>query len=308
MVVSEIPLVNITARNTRIIPFEYEYYEPRSLKEALELLDRYGDQARILAGGTDLLVKMKARLVEPRVVINVKKIDGLRYIVEDGEQVRIGAFTRLRDVENSELVKKYIPALHDAVKSMGSIQIRNMATIGGNLCNASPAADTAPPLLVHNAKVVLSSVGGDRVLPLAEFFKGPGLTVLKPSELLREIIVEKSNAGSSAFKKVSRVAVDLAIASAAVYVEVEDGFIRNARIALGSVAPKPLRAVKTESLLRGLRIDSREVLNALKTIDEEISPITDVRSTAEYRRYVSKVLVLDALEVAYARLKGGVHG
>jgi carbon-monoxide dehydrogenase medium subunit len=183
-----------------------------------------------------------------------------------------------------------------------------MATIGGNLCNASPAADTAPPLLVHNAKVVLSSVGGDRVLPLTEFFKGPGLTVLKPNELLREIIVEKSIAGSSAFKKVSRVAVDLAIASAAVYVEVEDGFIRNARIALGSVAPKPLRAVKTESLLRGLRIDSREVLNALKTIDEEISPITDVRSTAEYRRYVSKVLVLDALEVAYARLKGGVHG
>ena len=308
MVVSEIPPINITARNTRIIPFEYEYYEPRSLKEVLELLDRYGDQARILAGGTDLLVKMKARLVEPRVVINVKKIDGLRYIVEDGEQVRVGALTRLRDVENSELVKKYIPALHDAVKSMGSIQIRNMATIGGNLCNASPAADTAPPLLVHNAKVVLSSVGGDRVLPLAEFFKGPGLTVLKPNELLREIIVEKSIAGSSAFKKVSRVAVDLAIASAAVYVEVEDGFIRNARIALGSVAPKPLRAVKTESLLRGLRIDSREVLNALKTIDEEISPITDVRSTAEYRRYVSKVLVLDALEVAYARLKGGVHG
>jgi carbon-monoxide dehydrogenase medium subunit len=308
MVVSEIPPINITARNTRIIPFEYEYYEPRSLKEALELLDRYGDQARILAGGTDLLVKMKARLVEPRVVINVKKIDGLRYIVEDGEQVRIGALTRLRDVENSELVKKYIPALHDAVKSMGSIQIRNMATIGGNLCNASPAADTAPPLLVHNAKVILSSVGGDRVLPLTEFFKGPGLTVLKPNELLREIIVEKSIAGSSAFKKVSRVAVDLAIASAAVYVEVEDGFIRNARIALGSVAPKPLRAVKTESLLRGLRIDSREVLNALKTIDEEISPITDVRSTAEYRRYVSKVLVLDALEVAYARLKGGVHG
>jgi carbon-monoxide dehydrogenase medium subunit len=308
MVVSEIPPINITARNTRIIPFEYEYYEPRSLKEVLELLDRYGDQARILAGGTDLLVKMKARLVEPRVVINVKKIDGLRYIVEDGEQVRIGALTRLRDVENSELVKKYIPALHDAVKSMGSIQIRNMATIGGNLCNASPAADTAPPLLVHNAKVVLSSVGGDRVLPLAEFFKGPGLTMLKPNELLREIIVEKSIAGSSAFKKVSRVAVDLAIASAAVYVEVEDGFIRNARIALGSVAPKPLRAVKTESLLRGLRIDSREVLNALKTIDEEISPITDVRSTAEYRRYASKVLVLDALEVAYARLKGGVHG
>ena len=308
MVVSEIPPVNITTRNTRIIPFEYEYYEPRSLKEALELLDRYGDQARILAGGTDLLVKMKARLVEPRFVINIKKIDGLRYIVDDGEQVRIGALTRLRDVENSELVKKYIPALHDAVKSMGSIQIRNMATIGGNLCNASPAADTAPPLLVHNAKVVLSSEGGDRVLPLTEFFKGPGLTVLKPNELLREIIVEKTNAGSSAFKKVSRVTVDLAIASAAVYVEVEDGFIRNARIALGSVAPKPLRAVKTESLLRGLRIDSREVLNALKTIDEEISPITDVRSTAEYRRYVSKVLVLDALEVAYARLKGGVHG
>jgi carbon-monoxide dehydrogenase medium subunit len=306
-VVTTIPPVNVTARNTRIIPFSFEYYEPRTLDEALELLEKFGDQAKILAGGTDLLVKMKVRLVEPKVLINIKRIADLKYIVEDGDYIRIGALTRLRDLEYSDVIKRHVPALYDAVKVMGSVQIRNMATIGGNLCNASPAADTAPPLLVHNARVVLVSKGGERVIPLEEFFKGPGITALRPGEMLKEIIVEKAKTGSSAFKKVTRVAVDLAIASASVYLEVEgDDTIKTARIALGSVAPTPVRARKSEERIKRLKIASQELREALKTIDEEISPIIDVRSTAEYRRYVSKVLVWDALDLAYRRFKGVV--
>ena len=305
---TRIPPVNVTARNTRIIPVDFEYYEPKSLQEALELLAKYRESARVLAGGTDLLVKMKVRLIEPRVLVNIKRIPGLRYIAEDGNYVRIGALTTLRDLEKSEVIRRHLPALHDAVKVMGSIQIRNMATIGGNLCNASPAADTAPPLLVHNAKVVLASIDGTRVVPLEEFFVGPGKTAAKPHELLIEVVAEKAGKGSSSFKKVSRVAVDLAIASAAAYIELEGDVIREARIALGSVAPKPIRVRRTEELLKGLRMRSEELRKALYALEDEVSPITDVRSTAEYRRYVVKVLAWDAINAAYERLRGGMHG
>jgi len=304
--VVEIPIVNIIARNTHIIPFEFEYYEPRSLEEALELLARFKGQAKILAGGTDLLVKMKTRIIEPRVVVNIKKIQGLRYITEEHEYIKIGALTTLRDIEKSEIIEKNLPALRDAVKVMGSIQIRNMATLVGNLCNASPAADTAPPLLVYNARVVAMSTHGRRVISLEEFFKGPGVTALEPGEVVVEVIVEKSNKGSSAFEKVSRVAVDLAIASAAVYAEISnDGVIENARVALGSVAPKPIRAKILEEKIRGLRLGSKELKRAIYEVDDEISPITDVRSTAEYRRHIVKVLVWNAIERVYRRIREG---
>jgi carbon-monoxide dehydrogenase medium subunit len=305
-VVAEIPPVNVTARNTHIIPFDFEYYEPRSLEEALRVLSELRDRAKILAGGTDLVVKMKTRLVEPKAVVSIKKIPGLRYIVEDGDYIRIGALTTLRDVEKSDVVKRYLPALHDAVRVMGSIQIRNMATVVGNLCNASPAADTAPPLLVHNAKVVALSTRGKRVIPLEEFFRGPGVTALEPDEMVVEVFAEKATRGSSAFEKVSRVAVDLAIASAAVYAEISaDGVIEKARVAVGSVAPTPLRARLLEERIRGLRVGSEELKEALYDIHKEISPITDVRSTAEYRRHVVKVLVWNAIERVYKRIRGG---
>jgi carbon-monoxide dehydrogenase medium subunit len=303
--VIEIPLVNITARNTHIIPFEFEYYEPRSLEEALELLAKFKGEAKILAGGTDLLVKMKTRIIEPKVIVNIKRIQGLRYIIEENEHIRIGALTTLRDIEKSTIVEKNLPALHDAVKVMGSIQIRNMATLVGNLCNASPAADTAPPLLVYNARVVAMSTRGKRFIPLEEFFKGPGITALEPDEMLVEVIVKKNNKGSSAFEKVSRVAVDLAIASAAVYAEISsDGVIEDSRVAVGSVAPKPIRTRILEERIKGLRLGSEELKKAIYEIDREISPITDVRSTAEYRRHIVKVLVWNAIERVYRRIRG----
>jgi len=296
----------INYRNTHIIPFEFEYYEPQSISEALEILDKYRGSARILAGGTDLLVKMKTRQLEPKVVVNLKKINGLRYIRDEGDYIKIGALTTLRDIERSDIIKQYIPALHDAVKMMASIQIRNMATIGGNLCNASPAADTAPPLLAYDAYVKAISLNGERIIPLSKLFKGPGETILEPNEILVEINVKKHK-GSSAFMKISRTAMDIAIANVAVYLELDNDVVTDIRIAAGSVAPTPVRCFKAEGYLKGLKINGITP-ESFKYMDLDIKPITDVRSTAEYRRFIVKVLAYDALLKALERLKGGVNG
>ena len=292
----------INYRNTHIIPFRFEYYEPRSLKEALEILEKLGDAAKILAGGTDLLVKMKTRQVEPKALVNIKRIKELKGIVDEGDRIRIGALTTLRELEESPLIARYLPALHDAVKQMASIQIRNMATIGGNLCNASPAADTAPPLLVHEALVKTASIEGERTIPITEFFKGPGLTVLKPTELLVEIIVNKEN-GSSAFSKMGRVAVDLAIASVAIYLKTRGDAVEDVRVAAGAVAPTPIRCPRTEAVLKERRINEVSI-ELVRVIEEEVKPISDVRATAEYRRHLAKILAYDVFHKAVERSRG----
>ena len=290
----------INLMNTHIVPVEFEYFEPRTLEEALRLLDEWGEDARVLAGGTDLLVQMKLRRVEPRCLINVKRL-GLRYIREEGEEVRIGALTRLRDLERSELIEREFPALHEAVRAMASVQVRNMATIGGNLCNASPAADTAPPLMVYGARLRLKSLRGERAVPVEEFFRGPGETVLERGEILVEVEAPRPR-GGSAFIKLSRTAMDLAKVNVAVLVSLEGGVISAARIALGAVAPTPVRAREAERFLEGRAPTRENFRRAGEIASTEIRPITDLRSTAWYRREVSKVLVADALERAVGRV------
>ncbi len=292
--------------NTHIIPVRFEYFAPSSLEEALELLNKYGSEAKVLAGGTDLLVKMKMRVVEPKYVINIKKLKELSYIRDEGGEVRIGALTKWRELERSDVIMKYFPALYDAVKAMGGTQIRNMATIGGNLCNASPAADSAPPLMVLEARLILASREGEREVPITQFFKGPGKTVMRPDELLKEIIIPKPEPGTgSAFIKVARTAMDLAKISAATAVKVEDGRIKFARIAIGSAAPTPVRAWKTEEALKGKPFTPEVIRENVKLVETEISPIDDVRSTAFYRREVSKVIVEDALILSHERVVKG---
>ncbi|ACL11062.1 aerobic-type carbon monoxide dehydrogenase, middle subunit CoxM/CutM - like protein [Desulfurococcus amylolyticus 1221n] len=293
----------INYRNTHIIPFRFEYYEPGSLKEVFEILEKLGNAAKILAGGTDLLVKMKTRQVEPKALVNIKRIKELKGIVDEGDRIRIGALTTLRELEESSLIAMHLPALHDAVKQMASIQIRNMATIGGNLCNASPAADTAPPLLVHEALVKTASIEGERIIPITEFFKGPGLTVLKPTELLVEIIVNKEN-GSSAFSKMGRIAMDLAIASVAIYLKTRGDVVEDVRVAAGAVAPTPIRCPRTETMLKGRMINEVSV-ELVRVIEEEVKPISDVRATAEYRRHLVKILAYDVFHKAVERSRGG---
>ncbi len=295
--------------NTHIIPVEFEYHEPRTIREALELLARWGEAARILAGGTDLLVQMKMRRVEPKCVINIKRIPELDYVREGPTGVRIGAATRLRRLERSGTIRRLFPALYRAIRWMASVQVRNMATIGGNLCNASPAADTAPPLMVYGARVKLASVSGERTLPIEDFFTGPGRTAMRPGEMLTEIWIPRQPEGTgSAFIKVARTAMDLAKVNVAVALTLRGWSASDVRIALGSVAPTPMRAREAEAALEG-RPPTEDLLRRVGEIaSEEIRPITDVRSTAEYRREVTKVIVADALREALGMVRVGDGG
>ncbi len=296
---------NINLSNTHIIPFKYEYFEPSSLEEAVEILARYGSDAKILAGGTDLLVLMKMGVLRPKVLVNIKKIRELYGIRYDGDKLVIGSLTKLRSIEKNDIVKKHYYALYEAVKSMASIQIRNMGTIGGNLCNASPAADTAPPLLVYNARLKIYGTDGYREIPIEKFFTGPKKTVLKPGEILTEIIIPRPpEKHGSTFIKIARTSMDLAKVNIAVKLVLNDNDeIIDIAVALGSVAPTPVRAYSVEKALLNKKFSEETIYEASRLVVNDISPITDIRSTAEYRREVSKTLVYDALMKAYDRIK-----
>ncbi len=294
--------------NTRIIPIDFEYFEPKTLNEALELLSKFGKEAKILAGGTDLLVQMKIRRKTPKYVINIKKIPELVFIRMSNDAIHIGAATKLRMIEKAEYIRKYYQALYEAIRSMASVQIRNMGTIGGNLCNASPAADTAPPLMIYEAKLKLISKRGERVVPITEFFKGPGITICEPDELLLEIIIPKppTKRFGSKFIKIARTSMDLAKVNVAVALKVGSDMksIEDVKIALGSVAPTPIRAYSAEEFLKGKEFNEENIRKAAEIASAETKPITDVRSTAWYRREVAKVIVRDALIEAYRRATG----
>ncbi len=297
------PRIDINKANTHILP-EFDYFSPSSIEEAVELLRRYGGEAKVLAGGTDLLVRMKQGVVRPKYLINIKGIKELNFIEDRGDHVAIGAVTKLRSIEKSEIIRKHFTALYEAVKSMAGVQIRNMATIGGNLCNASPAADTAPPLLVFNARVRIIGGGGERVIPLKDFFTGPGKTVLGSDELLAEVLIPKPEEPTgSAFIKIARVAMDLAKVSVAVAVRMEGNVFKDVRVAFGAVAPTPIRAYRTEDFLKGRELSEEVLEEAADIARGEVKPITDIRSTAEYRREVSGVILKDALLKAVDRLR-----
>ncbi|MGC8975901.1 MAG: FAD binding domain-containing protein [Thermoprotei archaeon] len=294
----------INLRNTKIIPFEFQYFEPESIEEALQLLRTYGSEAKILAGGTDLLVKMKIRAVEPKYVINIKRIKELRYIKAEKDSIHIGALTTWRYLEKSDLVREEVPALYDAVKSMGSVQIRNMATVGGNLCNASPAADSAPPLLAHEAKIKLTSIEGTREIPITEFFTGPRKTVMYKTEILQEVVVpyDADFARSYSYVKVGRRnSFTLSVVAVATVLKVRNRSIEDVRVALNAVAPTPVRARSVESFLKGREAGSEVIEKASELVLSDISPISDVRASAEYRKHLSRVLVKDALLKALER-------
>ncbi|WFO74666.1 xanthine dehydrogenase family protein subunit M [Desulfurococcaceae archaeon MEX13E-LK6-19] len=280
----------------------FNYYKPKSLDEALELIDKLED-AKVIAGGTDLINDMRIRRYKPKHLIDISSIKELNYIIDEGSVVRIGALTRLQELVESSTIKTKLPLLHNAVYNMASWQIRNMATIGGNLCNASPAADTAPPLLVHEAKLKLTSINGERIVDITEFFKGPRNTVLKKNELLTEIIVPILDSyGFSYIKFGRRSAFTLSVVAIATAVKVSNGVFEDVRIALNSVAPTPVRAKSVEEYLRGKNI-SRDVIDeAAKLVIKDISPISDVRASADYRRELSIVLTRDTLVNALKNL------
>jgi carbon-monoxide dehydrogenase medium subunit len=288
----------------------FDYCAPKGLEEALDVFGEYGERARALAGGTDLILFMEKGRLKPDLVVEIPSCPPFVGIEVTNSHIRIGSRTTMRELETSSLIREKISILAEAASKVGSLQIRNLATIGGNICTASPAGDTLPALLVLDASVKLVSKSGERLVPLREFFFGPGETVRQPNELLTEVIVPlpSSHSGYSFYKLSVRRYMDIAIVNVAAFVAVNgDGFITDAKIALGSVAPTPIRAYEAEERLKGNTINDILLDEIGKLAQDASSPITDQRGTAEYRRIMvyrlTKRVVKEAYEQAVAQIQ-----
>jgi carbon-monoxide dehydrogenase medium subunit len=298
--------------SSRFITLDFKYHRPTKLRDALQMLqDQNG--SKVLAGGTDLLIQIKTGEHKPQSIVQILDIEELN-VIDYSEGLRIGAGVRLYQLEEDEQLARNYTALHDAVKSLGSTQVRNMATIGGNICNASPSADTATPLMVIGAEAEITRLTGQgniesNRVPMDKFFTGPGTTLIRPDELLCALILPKLSADSgSAFVKIGRVTLDMAKISCSVFIERNGSEIRTVRVALGGAAPRPVRAVHVERALIGQEMGQDSVEDAARKVSESIAPITDIRSTAEYRREVSSILIRDVVFKAWRRAGGEAVG
>lgn len=297
---------------------KFDYLQPRTVEEVLHLLNHLGKKATVIAGGSDVMVMIKKKMISADVLLSLRGIPGLDQIQYDGE-LRIGAMVTHRSIEKSELIRRKFSALADAVDVLGSIQIRNVGTIGGNICTAAPSADTATALLVLGARVRIRSLKGERIIPIEKFFKGPGKTVLRKKEIVTELVIPKplAHTGSAYWKHKRRLAMDLPILGVSVLLSFDKGTIscpeilrtsspissimhtlekeepvcKEVRIALGVAAPTPMRATKAEKLLRGQKITDELLDVVAKTAAKEAQPRDSIRGEAWYRRDMIKVFV-----------------
>ncbi len=278
---------------------QLEHFAPRSLKEAISLLREHGDKAEVIAGGTDLLVRMKKGDALPDFFISIEGIQELDYIKDDiKDGLRIGARTAIRSIANSTLIRERCNIIADAAGMLGTPTIRNQATIGGNLCNAAPSADMAPALMVLGAQLKFRGGDGHRVMPVEGFFTGPGQARLGGNEILTEIQVPNRPSGYRAIylKQTRSRGADLAIVGVAALVIMDGEIIKDVKIALGAVAPTPIRAKEAEEILKGKKPDDKILEACGEAASLESSPIDDVRSSAAYRKKLVKVLVKRAIK------------
>ncbi len=274
------------------------YRAPATQAELLQVLCEEGPRARVLAGGTDVFVAMKEKGLRVECLVDCKRVTELRGIAQDGKGLAIGAATTLHEVEISPVVQKAFPALSFAVGQIGSVQVRNRGTVGGNLANASPAADSTPALLVLDAQFELVSSTGERCVPADTFFLGPGKSILGSGEILRRILIPPMKVGQHAkyIKFGPRKAMDIAVVGVAVALVLDQsGKCSDARVALASVAPVPLRARQTEAALVGDLTEAR-IKEAAAIAGNEAKPIDDVRGSASYRKHLVQVLVKQAVQ------------
>ena len=278
----------------------FEFFEPTTLAEASRLFA--AEHAQLLAGGTDLVIGMKALTETPQSVISLQKIAGLAGITRDGGGgVSIGAMTKVRDIELSDEIQNGYTALAEGAAEIGSIQIRNLATIGGNIAHASPAADTVAALLALDAQVDIASADGERSVPIDTFFTGPGQTVLRAGELITRFRLLNPASGSHYIKHKIREVMDLAFIGVAAAVEMANGTITGARIGLAAVAPTPIRAREAEALLAGKSLTDALLAEAGEAAAAACSPISDLRCSAEHRREMVDVLTRRTVQEAVAR-------
>ncbi len=282
---------------------EFDYVEVESLRQAVTFVKKHPG-AKIYAGGTDQLVDMRFKGAKPSVLVNINKVPGLSYIKEGNGGIRIGALTNLNKVQSSKILQKKAPCLVDATLKFGSVQVRNRATIAGNICHSTPSADMAPPLLVLNASARTLTSKGGRLIPLQRFFKGPGKNVLAKDEIVTEFVIPlpPESSGNSYLRLSQRDALDIAVSGVAAYLQVDGSKrIKQARVALGAVAPTPIRALEAEKRLKGQEATSEVFAEAGNVVAREAKPISDVRASADYRRQVTAVLAKRALSLALKR-------
>ena len=283
----------------------YELLEPSTVDEAVKLLKKYQNKARVLAGGLDLVSKMRRWQINPEYLVSIRNIPELNCIKNHGEKgIEIGAMVSLRDVELSPEVKSSWPVLHKTIHQIASIQVKTMGTLVGNLCVATPASDIAPVLFVLGAELRIISPSSQKTIPIEKFFIPVCQHILKPDEMVTGVFVPEQIDGTRcAFMKLAHTAACIAKINVAVSINKAGSSCKNVRIALGAVAPCVIRATQAEAVLEDSNLDKDAVARASNKAAEEATPIGDLRSTAEYRREMVKVLVRRAINQALADIK-----
>ena len=279
---------------------DFIYHAPTSLEEALSLLDQYGEDARPIAGGTAMVNLLKQNLVYADHLVGLGKVPGLRGITRSNGDLRIGALTKHREVERSAEVAEAAPLLQEAYSRVATVRIRNMATVGGGLTHADPAQDPPPALIALGARVMLVSSGGTRELPIEDLFVDYYETALAQGEILTEVVVPAQPQGARGvyLKFLPRTEDDYATVAVAALARVEDGLCANVRVALGAVAPTPVRATAVEAALEGQPVTADAIRTAAEAVAGQVDPLADFRGSSEYKRDMAVVFTRRALEQA----------
>jgi CO/xanthine dehydrogenase FAD-binding subunit len=284
----------------------FELALPRSIDEALRILSERGSEAKLLAGGTDLLPQLKNGLLKPACVVDLSGVERIRTLKSDAGGLHVGAAVTARTLERDATTQKTYTSLAESGALVGSVQVRNLATLGGNLCNAAPSADMAPPLLALDAEAVIVGPKGERRVPLTDFFTGVRRTVLAADEILLEIVVPAPGprSGGHYLRHTPRRELDIAVVGVASQLTLSNGVCSKARIALAAVAPVPLRARAAEQALEGKPVTPEAIERAAELALGAAKPISDQRGSADYRRHLVRVLTRRTLRTALTRAGG----
>ena len=287
-----------------MIPAIFDYIAAKSLDEALSLLAKHKDDAKLLAGGHSLLPAMKLRLIQPKILIDLGRIKDLSYIKEEGGKVRIGAMTTHFQVETSDVLRRSCPLLPETASHLGDMQVRNKGTIGGSLAHSDPAADWPAAILALDAEIVATSAKGDRIIKATDFFVEMLTTALQPGEILREIRVPGSKGkAAQAYLKVRHPASGFAVVGVAVNLAIDGGKCQSAGIGISGVPPKAYRASKVEGALKGSALDVKSLGAAAAHAADGVDVNSDLYASAEYRKQLAVVYTRRALEAAASRAK-----
>lgn len=286
-----------------MIPPAFEYLRPKTIPEAVAMLQQHGDEAKILSGGQSLIPMMKLRLARPAYLIDINRINGLAYIKEDGGFLKIGGLTREAELESSSLIRSKYPLLLDTAHVIADPQVRNLATVGGNLAHGDPANDHPAAMTALGAQIVATGPKGERVISIEEFFVTLFTTALKQDEILTEIRIPIPPAKSGgAYFKLERKVGDFATVAAAVQLTLDgSGIVQKAGIALTNVGPTPIKARQAEDFLRGKKADVGAIEQTAKLAAEDAQPGSDLRGPAEYKRGLAKELTKRAIAKAMER-------